>query len=102
MCIRDRGYAHPFFHAAKRRNCDGDEDCVMLLMDGLLNFSRSYLPDRRGGQMDAPLVLTSRIDPNEVERKRITWMSGSSIRLNFMKRPWRIRIQKTLSRLWIW
>ncbi len=63
------GYGHPFFHAAKRRNCDGDEDCVMLLMDGLLNFSRSYLPDRRGGQMDAPLVLTSRIDPNEVDKE---------------------------------
>ncbi len=63
------GYGHPFFHAAKRRNCDGDEDCVMLLMDGLVNFSRSYLPDRRGGQMDAPLVLTSRIDPNEVDKE---------------------------------
>jgi DNA polymerase II large subunit len=63
------GYAHPFFHAAKRRNCDGDEDCVMLLMDGLLNFSRSYLPDKRGGQMDAPLVLTTRIDPDEVDKE---------------------------------
>ena len=63
------GYAHPFFHAAKRRNCDGDEDCVMLLMDGLLNFSRSYLPDKRGGKMDAPLVLTTRIDPNEVDKE---------------------------------
>ncbi|MCK5309400.1 MAG: DNA polymerase II large subunit, partial [Thermoplasmata archaeon] len=42
------GYAHPFFHAAKRRNCDGDEDCFMLLMDGLLNFSVSYLPEKRG------------------------------------------------------
>ncbi|MBO6083791.1 MAG: DNA polymerase II large subunit, partial [Candidatus Methanomethylophilaceae archaeon] len=31
-------YAHPYFHAAKRRNCDGDEDCVMLLLDGLINF----------------------------------------------------------------
>ena len=61
------GYAHPFFHAAKRRNCDGDEDCVMLLMDGLLNFSRSYLPDRRGGSMDAPLVMSSRIDPTEID-----------------------------------
>ena len=61
------GYAHPFFHAAKRRNCDGDEDCIMLLMDGLLNFSRSYLPDKRGGKMDAPLVLTTRIDPNEID-----------------------------------
>ncbi|MDY6931470.1 MAG: DNA polymerase II large subunit [Halobacteriota archaeon] len=60
-------YAHPFFHTAKRRNCDGDEDCVMLLMDGLLNFSRSYLPERRGGKMDAPLVLTSRIHPKEID-----------------------------------
>ena len=61
------GYAHPYFHAAKRRNCDGDEDCVMLLMDGLLNFSKSFLPDRRGGRMDAPLVMSSRIDPAEID-----------------------------------
>ncbi|WP_331235205.1 DNA polymerase II large subunit [Natronorarus salvus] len=61
------GYAHPYFHAAKRRNCDGDEDCIMLLMDGLLNFSKSYLPDKRGGQMDAPLVMSSRIDPTEID-----------------------------------
>ena len=25
-------YGHPFFHAAKRRNCDGDEDSIMLLL----------------------------------------------------------------------
>ena len=47
--------------------CDGDEDCVMLLMDGLINFSKSYLPDQRGGQMDAPLVMSSRIDPSEID-----------------------------------
>ncbi|WP_075937616.1 DNA-directed DNA polymerase II large subunit [Halosegnis longus] len=47
--------------------CDGDEDCVMLLMDGLLNFSKEYLPDQRGGQMDAPLVMSSRIDPSEID-----------------------------------
>jgi DNA polymerase II large subunit len=63
------GYAHPFFHASKRRNCDGDEDCIMLLMDGILNFSRSYLPEKRGGKMDAPLVLTTRIDPKEVDKE---------------------------------
>ena len=62
-------YAHPYFHAAKRRNCDGDEDCVMLLLDGLLNFSRSFLPERRGGLMDAPLVLTTRINPNEIDKE---------------------------------
>jgi len=61
------GYAHPYFHASKRRNCDGDEDCVMLLLDGLLNFSKYYLPDQRGGRMDAPLVMSSRIDPTEID-----------------------------------
>ena len=61
------GYAHPYFHAAKRRNCDGDEDCVMLLMDGILNFSKTFLPNQRGGRMDAPLVMSSRIDPAEID-----------------------------------
>jgi len=60
-------YAHPFWHAAKRRNCDGDEDSVMLLPDVLLNFSRSYLPEKRGGRMDAPLVVTTIMDPKEID-----------------------------------
>lgn len=47
--------------------CDGDEDCVMLLMDGLLNFSKTFLPNQRGGKMDAPLVMSSRIDPSEID-----------------------------------
>ena len=61
------GYAHPYFHTAKRRNCDGDEDSVMLLMDTLLNFSRRFLTDRRGGTMDTPLVLSMDINPKEVD-----------------------------------
>ncbi len=61
------GYAHPYFHAAKRRNADGDEDSVFLLMDALLNFSKSFLPTTRGGKMDAPLVLTTRMDPGEID-----------------------------------
>ena len=65
------GYAHPLFHAAKRRNCDGDEDCIMLLMDGLLNFSRQLLPNRRGGLMDAPLVLTTRLNPFEIDKEAL-------------------------------
>ncbi len=60
--------AHPLYHAAMRRDCDGDECCVMLLMDGLLNFSRQFLPDNRGGRtMDAPLVLTAILNPAEVD-----------------------------------
>ena len=60
-------YAHPYFHSAKRRNCDSDEDAVMLLLDALINFSKTYLPNTRGGSMDAPLVLSSRIDPEEID-----------------------------------
>jgi DNA polymerase II large subunit len=60
---------HPYYHASKRRNCDGDEDAIMLLMDGLLNFSRKFLPEKRGGQMDAPLVLSMRLDPMEVDKE---------------------------------
>jgi DNA polymerase II large subunit len=72
------GYAHPYFHAAKRRNADGDEDAIFLLMDALLNFSKSYLPSTRGGKMDAPLVLTTRIDPREIddEARNIDVMSS--------------------------
>ncbi|MHC1610688.1 MAG: DNA polymerase II large subunit [Candidatus Methanospirareceae archaeon] len=62
-------YAHPFFHAAKRRNCDGDEDSVILLLDALLNFSLSFLPEKRGGRMDAPIVLIPFINPSEVDRE---------------------------------
>ena len=60
-------YAHPFWHAAKRRNCDGDEDGIMLLLDPLLNFSRYYLPSKIGGRMDATLVISSILDPNEID-----------------------------------
>ncbi|WP_394354118.1 DNA polymerase II large subunit [Methanothrix sp.] len=63
------GFGHPFFHAAKRRNCDGDEDCVMLLMDALINFSMSYLPAKRGGKMDACLVMTTILNPAEVDKE---------------------------------
>ncbi len=59
--------AHPYVHAATRRDCDGDEACVMLALDAFLNFSRQYLPDHRGATQDAPLVLTSNINPNEVD-----------------------------------
>ena len=61
------GYGHPYFHTAKRRNCDGDEDSIMLLMDAFLNFSRYFLDEKRGGTMDAPLVLSIEINPKEVD-----------------------------------
>ncbi len=60
-------YAHPYWHTAKRRNSDGDEDSIMLLLDGLMNFSKKYLPSSRGGTMDAPMVLTTKLNPMEVD-----------------------------------
>ena len=60
-------YAHPYWHAAKRRNCDGDEDAIILALDAFLNFSKKYLPQKRGGLMDTPLVVMVKIDPREVD-----------------------------------
>ncbi|MFH1308042.1 MAG: DNA polymerase II large subunit [archaeon] len=59
--------ASPYIHAAMRRDCDGDEAAMMLLLDMLLNFSREYLPSHRGGTQDAPLVLNARIRAGEVD-----------------------------------
>ncbi len=59
--------ASPFMHAAMRRDCDGDEAAVMLLLDVLLNFSLKFLPSHRGGTQDAPLVLNARIREGEVD-----------------------------------
>ncbi len=79
------GYGHPFFHAAKRRNCDGDEDAILLLMDALLNFSRAFLPNRSGGLMDAPLVLTTRIDPAEIDKEAHNIDTNFSYSLDFYR-----------------
>ena len=59
--------ASPYMHAAMRRDCDGDEAAVMMLMDVLINFSRKFLPSHRGGTQDAPLVLNARIRAGEVD-----------------------------------
>lgn len=61
------GWGHPYFVMCKRRNIDGDQDSIMLLMDALLNFSHSYLSHSRGGRMDAPLVFTMALNPQEID-----------------------------------
>ena len=62
-------YAHPLWHAAKRRNCDGDEDAILLALDPLLNFSEAFLPDQIGGLMDAPLFIIPVVIPSEVDKE---------------------------------
>jgi len=59
--------ASPYMHAAMRRDCDGDEAAMMMLLDVLINFSRKFLPSHRGGTQDAPLVLNGKIYAKEVD-----------------------------------
>jgi DNA polymerase II large subunit len=62
-------FATPYWHSAKRRDCDGDGDSILLLMDILLNFSKKFLPSIIGGLMDAPLLIQPLILPKEVQRQ---------------------------------
>lgn len=62
-------FAHPYWHSAKRRDCDGDEDAILLLLDILLNFSREYIPEQIGGLMDTPLLIQPIIIPKELQRQ---------------------------------
>ncbi|MHA1616518.1 MAG: DNA polymerase II large subunit [Candidatus Njordarchaeales archaeon] len=83
---RVRGtFAHPYWHAAKRRNCDGDEDAIILLLDALINFSREYLPKTRGGMMDAPLVVTVILNPLEVDSEVYNMDTMQRIPLEFYR-----------------
>jgi DNA polymerase II large subunit len=98
-------YAHPMFHAATRRDLDGDEGCAILLMDALLNFSKNYLPAHRGSTQDAPLVLTSRLTPTEVDDMVFDMDVVGKYPLEFYesyldyKKPWDIKIEQLGYRL---
>jgi len=81
---KTQGYfAHPLFHAAMRRDLDGDESCILLLADVFLNFSRKYLPESRGSTMDAPLVLTYVLNPTEVDDMIFKMDMATSYPLSF-------------------
>lgn len=99
-------YAHPMWHAALRRDCDGDECCVILLLDAFLNFSRQYLPDKRGGRtMDAPLVLTCKLIPSQVDDQAHGVDVVSRYPLEFYeaaqqyKFPWEVKVEQIKHRL---
>lgn len=98
-------FANPMFHAATRRDCDGDEASVTLLMDALLNFSKQYLPDKRGSTQDAPLVLTSKLIPSEVDDMAFDLDVGWGYPLEFyeactqFKQPREIAIEQLGKRL---
>ncbi len=86
-------------------NCDGDEASVTLLLDVLLNFSRSYLPNSLGATQDAPLVITSILVPSEVDDMVFDVDVASTYGLAFYeaacayKNPWEVSIDKIGNRL---
>ena len=92
-------FAHPFWHAAKRRDCDGDEDSVSLAMDVLLNFSKDFLPSRIGGIMDAPILLTVAIRPSEIARQAFNLETTDLLPLRFFEETQRRTDSKTLTAL---
>jgi len=79
-------YAHPLWHSAKRRDCDGDEDTLMLALDTILNFSKVYLPAQIGGIMDAPLFIIPAVNPLEVQRQAHEVDVASSYPLEFYEK----------------
>ena len=81
--------ASPVWHSAKRRDCDGDADSVMLLMDAFLNFSFDFLPDRIGGLMDAPLLIQPIVLPHEVQRQAHNVDIASAYPVEFYEATWK-------------
>ncbi|MEM0451831.1 MAG: DNA polymerase II large subunit [Nitrososphaerota archaeon] len=79
-------FAHPILHAAKRRDCDGDEDSIMLLLDVLINFSQFYLPHKIGGKMDSPLLITMIVYPEEVDEQAHNLDVASQYPLEFYRK----------------
>ena len=98
-------FAHPLIHAATRRDCDGDEASIVLLMDALINFSRTYLPSHRGASQDAPLVLTSKLIPTEVDDMVFDMDIAWKYPLEFYnacldnKQPWDIEIPQIITNI---
>ncbi|MDQ3717941.1 MAG: DNA polymerase II large subunit [Thermoproteota archaeon] len=81
--------ASPIWHSAKRRDCDGDADSMMLIMDAFLNFSYDFLPDKIGGLMDAPLLIQPIVLPHEVQRQAHNVDIASTYSLEFYEATWK-------------
>ena len=98
-------YGHPLIHCAVRRDCDGDEIAVMLLLDSLLNFSRKYLASHRGARQDTPLVITPILTPSEVDDMVFSLDVVKEYPLEFYEAcekytyPWDFKIETVKDRL---
>lgn len=101
----DIGFAHPYTITGRRRNCDGDEDTTMLLLDVLINFSKRYLPTTIGGTMDTPLIISTNLLPEEVDDEVWEMEVVSSLGREFYDRtftacaPGDVQVERVGSRL---
>jgi len=75
-------------HFLLSANCDGDEDSLMLIVDTLINFSKRYLPEERGGKMDAPLVITTIMNPREIDDEVHKMEIADNYPLEFYEKTW--------------
>ncbi len=96
-------FANPYWHAAKRRDCDGDGDSVLLLLDALLNFSLEYIPHQIGGMMDTPLLIQPVLLPAEVDEQAHNFDIASSYPAEFyeatQKAPPAASVEKMIERI---
>jgi len=85
------------------KQCDGDESCAFLVLDAFLNFSQKFLGTSRGSTMDAPLVLTSILNPSEVDDMAFKMDIADHYPLEFyraceeFKYPWDVKIKQISS-----
>ncbi len=104
-CLNVPGHHNVIANGIIAKQCEGDECCIMLLMDALLNFSRDYLPMHRGATQDAPLVLTSMLIPSEVDDMVFDMDVVNEYPLELYeaaleyKNPWDIKIEQIKDRL---
>lgn len=98
-------FAHPYWHDAQRRDCDGEETSIILALDAFLNFSREYLPAKRGGTMDAPLVVSTILNPEEIDDEVYDLDTCWEYPLEFYratleyKEPWAVKIEQIKNRI---
>lgn len=92
-------YAHLLWHSAKRRDCDGDEDALMLVLDTILNFSKAYLPAQIGGIMDAPLFIIPLVNPLEVQRQAHEVDVAAAYPLTFYEKTWQKAMPRRIGEL---
>jgi len=104
-CLNVPGHHNVIANGIIAKQCEGDENCVMLLLDVLINFSRKFLPAHRGATQDAPLVITTTLIPSEVDDMVFDMDVVTEYPLELYeaaeqyKWPWEVKIEQLKDRL---